>query len=91
MNPTTRRNFLKTASAATLAALAARYPTSLLAAEESKPKPTADSLIILWMAGGMAHTETWDPKRYTPSKRASNPTRSSPPSPPSTPSSTTSS
>lgn len=66
MNPTTRRNFLKTASAATLAALAARYPNSLLAAEEPRPKATADSLIILWMAGGMAHTETWDPKRYTP-------------------------
>jgi hypothetical protein len=66
MNPTTRRNFLKTASAATLAALAARYPNSLLAAEEPKPNATADSLIILWMAGGMAHTETWDPKRYTP-------------------------
>ncbi len=27
---------------------------------------TADSVILLWMAGGMAHTETFDPKRYTP-------------------------
>jgi hypothetical protein len=26
---------------------------------------TADSVILLWMAGGMAHTETFDPKRYT--------------------------
>ena len=31
-----------------------------------KITPTADTLIILWMAGGMAHTETFDPKRYTP-------------------------
>ena len=23
-------------------------------------------MILLWMAGGMAQTETWDPKRYTP-------------------------
>ena len=62
-----RRDFLKTCSAATLSALAAGYPRSLLAAEElEKIKPTADTVIVLWMAGGMAHTETFDPKRYTP-------------------------
>jgi hypothetical protein len=61
-----RRDFLKTASAATLSALAAGYPRQLLAAEEEKITPTADTVIILWMAGGMAHTETFDPKRYTP-------------------------
>jgi hypothetical protein len=31
-----------------------------------KIKPTADRVIVLWMGGGMAHTETFDPKRYTP-------------------------
>src|SRR5581483_2436604 len=61
-----RRDFLKTASAATLGALAAGYPRQLHAAEEEKIKPTADTVIVLWMAGGMAHTETFDPKRYTP-------------------------
>src|ERR1700743_899476 len=61
-----RRDFLKTASAATLGALAAGYPRQIFAAEEEKIKPTADTLIILWMAGGMAHTETFDPKRYVP-------------------------
>src|SRR5438046_9712038 len=62
-----RRDFLKTASAATLSALAAGYPRALVAAEaEEKIKPTADALIVLWMAGGMAQTETFDPKRYTP-------------------------
>ena len=25
---------------------------------------------MLWMAGGMAHTETFDPKRYTPFEKA---------------------
>ncbi len=30
------------------------------------PKPTADTCILLWMAGGMAAPETFDPKRYTP-------------------------
>jgi hypothetical protein len=64
---TSRRDFLKTASAATLSALATGYPRALLAAAEEQPplKATADSVIILWMAGGMAHTETFDPKRYT--------------------------
>src|SRR5213080_1645776 len=62
----TRRDFLKTASTATLSALAAGFPRRLLAAEtEEKIKPTADTVIVLWMAGGMAHTETFDPKRYT--------------------------
>jgi hypothetical protein len=61
----TRRDFLKTASTATLSALAAGFPRQLLAGDEEKIKPTADTVIILWMAGGMAHTETFDPKRYT--------------------------
>ncbi|MCD8533327.1 MAG: DUF1501 domain-containing protein, partial [Verrucomicrobia bacterium] len=29
-------------------------------------QPKADTCIILWMAGGMAHTETFDPKKHTP-------------------------
>ena len=64
----TRRDFLGRASAATLGALAAGYPRQLLAGAdaEAKPKATADTLIVLWMGGGMAHTETFDPKHYTP-------------------------
>lgn len=63
-----RRDFLKTASAATLSALAAGFPRAVFADEAGleKIKPTADTVIVLWMAGGMAHTETFDPKRYTP-------------------------
>ncbi len=38
----------------------------LLQAQGSRPSATADAVIVLWMAGGMAQTETWDPKRYTP-------------------------
>src|ERR1041384_4510782 len=68
LNQFSRRDFLKTASAATLSALAAGYPRALLGADAAaeKIKPTADTLIVLWMGGGMAHTETFDPKRYTP-------------------------
>ena len=66
--PWSRRDFLRTASAATLSALAAGYPRQLFSAEakEEKFKATADTVIVLWMGGGMAHTETFDPKRYTP-------------------------
>jgi hypothetical protein len=63
----TRRNFIKTASAATLSALAAGIPRRVLcaAAEAEQAKSTADTVIVLWMGGGMAHTETFDPKGYT--------------------------
>ena len=58
-----RRSFLGTTAAGTLAALTGAEPTLLRGAERSA---TADAVIVLWMAGGMAQTETWDPKRYTP-------------------------
>jgi hypothetical protein len=60
-----RRHFLRQSAAAAMAALAAGNARQLRASEE-KIKPTADTLILLWMAGGMAQTETFDPKRYTP-------------------------
>jgi hypothetical protein len=58
-----RRDFLHVSASAALAALAGSAPKNLFA---SKIEPTADTLIVLWMAGGMAQTETFDPKRYTP-------------------------
>src|SRR5262245_58085255 len=62
-----RRDFLRQMSAATLAALAGPAPRSPRAAEPVQhPTPTADTVIVLWMAGGMAAPETFDPKRYTP-------------------------
>ena len=61
-----RRDFLKMASVATLGALAAGAPEMAFAEEATRYEGTADTVIILWMGGGMAHTETFDPKRYTP-------------------------
>jgi hypothetical protein len=58
-----RRRFMGTTAGATLAALAGSEPGVLRGADI---KPTADAIIVLWMGGGMAQTETWDPKRYTP-------------------------
>ncbi|HEY8398939.1 MAG TPA: DUF1501 domain-containing protein [Flavihumibacter sp.] len=64
-----RREFLKQTSGATLAALAAGAPfaSALTGCSAAKPGDgSVDTVILLWMAGGMAHTETFDPKRYTP-------------------------
>jgi hypothetical protein len=58
-----RRRFIGTTAGGTLAALAGSEPGVLRGADI---KPTADAIIVLWMGGGMAQTETWDPKRYTP-------------------------
>ncbi len=59
-----RRGFMGATAAATLAALTGREPRLVQA--QTRPTATADAVIVLWMAGGMAHTETFDPKRYTP-------------------------
>src|SRR5947199_368438 len=64
-----RRTFLRQLTAAGVAALGATEPKRLLAAENETiehPRPTADSCIVLWMAGGMAAPDTFDPKRYVP-------------------------
>jgi len=62
----TRRAFLKSLSASTLAALMANEPRALASPKADQPRPTADCCIVLWMAGGMAAPDTWDPKRYLP-------------------------
>jgi hypothetical protein len=76
MSATTRRDFLKRSSAATLAALGAGYAQPVFGANPpSELTPTADTLIVLWMGGGMAHTETFDPKRYVPFEPGLDPNR----------------
>lgn len=70
----TRRDFLRTAGGVaigSLAAAGARLPwTATAQTARAVPIATkADSVILLWMGGGMAHTETFDPKRYQPFKK----------------------
>ena len=61
-----RRDFLRRSAGLTLATLAAREPSLSWGAAAEKPAATADAVILLWMGGGMAQTDTFDPKRYTP-------------------------
>jgi hypothetical protein len=61
-----RRDFLKKLSAASVAALMARAPQAGAAEIVIHPKATADACILLWMGGGMAAPETFDPKAYQP-------------------------
>jgi len=62
-----RRNFLKQLSAASAAALGCSA-TQAWPQEEAviQPAAKADSCILIWMAGGMAAPDTFDPKRYFP-------------------------
>jgi len=52
-------------SASALAAAGSAAP-SLANENASAPRATADTCILLWMAGGMAAPETFDPKHYVP-------------------------
>jgi len=62
-----RRGFLGCTAAATLGALAGREPLLAFGGQKAPaPRATADAVVVLWMAGGMAQTETFDPKRFTP-------------------------
>ena len=66
-----RRQFLKqmaAASAATMMAGAPRLLTANDAGAVEHPAAKADSCILLWMAGGMAAPDTFDPKKYVPFK-----------------------
>ncbi len=54
--------------------MAAGYPKFALGEDSvEKITPSADTVIVLWMAGGMAQTETFDPKRYTPFEKGMKP------------------
>lgn len=73
MSSLSRRRFLQNAGVASSAFLGSLAPGQSLArrsfaaeAARAKLDAKADTLIVLWMAGGMAHTETFDPKRYVP-------------------------
>ena len=59
-----RREFVRQLAAAATATMAMGAPRLLAAEPTISLKPTADACILLWMGGGMAAPETFDPKRY---------------------------
>lgn len=65
-----RRRFLQQLMLGSAAALMANEPRRLQAAPNGdviiQPKAKADSCILLWMGGGMAAPDTFDPKKYVP-------------------------
>lgn len=61
----TRRSFLQTLAGTSAATLLGSGPQAA-AYEVAHPAPKADACILLWMAGGMASAETFDPKAYLP-------------------------
>lgn len=62
-----RRQFLKTSA---LAAAGVSLAPRLRAAEAKAISPAkADAMIMLWLPGGMAQTDLWDPKKYTPFRK----------------------
>jgi len=67
-----RRDFLKKLAAAGAAAWMTGEPRAIWAktgAPANHPRPKADACILLWMAGGMAAPDTFDPKRYSAFKK----------------------
>lgn len=64
-----RRQLLQQLSMASLATMAMGAPQLLAEAPAlpiEQPMPTADACILVWLAGGMAAPDTFDPKRYMP-------------------------
>lgn len=63
-----RRQFLKQMAAASTATILAGAPRLVTANDAAVEHPTAkaDSCILIWMAGGMAAPDTFDPKKYVP-------------------------
>ena len=61
-----RRALLKQLGAASLAALGTNGTRAWANESATHPAAKADSCILIWLAGGMAAPDTFDPKRYFP-------------------------
>ena len=60
-----RRDFLKSSLAASVAAGFPRIVSANDTAPVARPGK-ADAMILIWLPGGIAQTDTWDPKKHTP-------------------------
>lgn len=70
MHSINRRQFVKSSVAAAAATGAANPLRQLAADDESlamrRRSAKADSVILIWLPGGVAQQDTWDPKAFTP-------------------------
>ena len=64
--PIVRRDFLKKLGGASTAAWMSGAPQMVRGKDIEHPAAKADACVLLWLAGGMAAPETFDPKRYAP-------------------------
>src|SRR5215475_3658644 len=63
----TRRQFIQTGSLAAAGLSASRFAFGEEPAKAvAKLVAKADAMIHIWLPGGIAQTDTWDPKKYTP-------------------------
>ena len=65
----TRRELLQGLASAAAATFVLPEPRACASGDVAKivhPSPKADAIIVLWMAGGMAAPDTFDPKKYKP-------------------------
>lgn len=66
MNDLSRREFVSTVAKSCLGVSAIVHAQDLLGAQDPKHIPTARNVIFLYMAGGMTHIDTFDPKPENP-------------------------
>ncbi|MGI9242535.1 MAG: DUF1501 domain-containing protein, partial [Verrucomicrobiales bacterium] len=64
-----RRDFLKKLAAASAATMSSGAPRLFGEEQVVQPEAKADCCILLWMAGGMAAPDTFDPKHYEPFRK----------------------
>lgn len=61
-----RRDFLRTSLFGAMSAVPFLNASALQSLAASQANAKADCMILIWLAGGVAQTETFDPKAYTP-------------------------
>src|SRR6476660_9569436 len=62
-----RRQFIQNSAVAAAGLSASRFAFGEESAKAvAKLVPKADAMIHIWLPGGIAQTDTWDPKKYTP-------------------------
>ena len=64
-----RRRFIGTTASVVASTVGRPFAADIESSNETvRPSfvPTADSMILIWLPGGIAHADMWDPKPHTP-------------------------